>query len=71
MGRIMERVGLALLAVAAVAYIALLLEASLADARAGIMVLAVLGGCLLLFAQALKDRLGNKEDDYYSRNVEK
>ncbi len=71
MSRIMERVGLGLLAIALVAYLALLLDASMADARAGVMILAILGGFILLFAQAIKDRVGNKEDDYYSQNVEK
>ena len=31
--------------------------------------LSFFGGVVLLFGQALKDRMSNKEDDYYNKNV--
>ncbi len=37
----------------------------------GLFGLLVMTGFGLLFIKALTDRLGNEEDNYYSRNVEK
>jgi Tfp pilus assembly protein PilW len=37
----------------------------------GIIGLIVLTGVGVLFIKVLKDRLNNKEDDYYSKNVDK
>ena len=37
----------------------------------GLIGLVALLGVGLLFAKVLQDRLANKEDDYYSKNVEK
>ena len=33
----------------------------------GLVLLLIYGGLFILFIKVLKERLGNKEDDYYSR----
>jgi hypothetical protein len=37
----------------------------------GIIGLVILIGFGLLFVKVLKERLANKEDDYYSKNIDK
>ena len=73
MNNIMDKAGLTLLAVAGLIYLGIVIGASLTvtDSLIGLVVLIALAGCGLMFAQAVKDRLGNEEDDYYSKTVEK
>ena len=37
----------------------------------GLVLLFIYGGLFILFIKVLKERLGNKEDDYYSKEVHK
>ena len=37
----------------------------------GLVLLLIYGGLFILFIKVLKERLGNKEDDYYSKEVHK
>ena len=71
MDNMMQKAGLALLAIAAIVVIAMWISAALTDAVAAVMIFAILGGSGLLLAQAVKDRVSNEEDNYYSKNVEK
>jgi F0F1-type ATP synthase assembly protein I len=71
MNRPMEKIGLLALAIVVVAYIIVLIAASIAAFPIGLIGLLAIGGCALLFLQVVKDRRANKEDDYYSKNVEK
>lgn len=64
-------IGLGLLATSFIGYIIMISVASIEEGGIALLVISVLAGCLLLFAQALKDRLNNSEDNYYAKNVEK
>ena len=66
----MEKTGWALLALAALIYIVILAVLSIAAFPFGILGLIVLIGLGLIFAQVIKDRMSNKDDDYYSKNVD-
>ncbi|MEC7822123.1 MAG: hypothetical protein VYA20_00020 [Candidatus Neomarinimicrobiota bacterium] len=37
----------------------------------GLVLLLIYGGLFILFIKVLRERLGNKEDDYYSKEVHK
>ncbi|GIS42300.1 MAG: hypothetical protein VYE63_01600 [Candidatus Neomarinimicrobiota bacterium] len=37
----------------------------------GLVLLLIYSGLFILFIKVLKERLGNKEDDYYSKEVHK
>jgi high-affinity Fe2+/Pb2+ permease len=37
----------------------------------GIVLLLVYGGLFVLFVKVLRERLSNKEDDYYSKEIRK
>ena len=71
MNRLLEKTGLLLLAVGLIAYIGFLVMMSVALFPEGILGLIVIVGSALIFAQVLKDRLTNAEDDYYAKNVDK
>lgn len=71
MNKPMQVVGFLLLVVAFAIYLVVLIAESLeGDAAVGLMVVLGLAGAALLLLQAYKDRMGNKEDDYYSQNVQ-
>ena len=70
MDKLLMKLGFLLFGLAAVGYLIILIDASLQDdTAAGLIGLLVLGGMALCLLQALKDRLGNKEDDYYAKNL--
>ena len=66
-----EKIGYTCLAVVALCYVAAMLVGLIAAFPFGLIVLLALLGIGVLFIKVLKERLGNKEDDHYSRNVEK
>jgi hypothetical protein len=66
----MERAGYAILFTLAVLWILATIGGMIAVFPAGLIGLVALLGIGLLFAKVLKDRLSNKEDDYYSKNVD-
>lgn len=77
----MEKIGYALLAAAVVVWLGIVLPKSSLEFWPDVLfgMLAVVGfGFLLaivgfgfLFVKALSDRISNKEDDHYSKNVDK
>ena len=60
--------GFALLVVAAIACAGLIITAT--EELSLVMLVTCPAGFGLLFVQVVLDRLGNKEDDYYSKNVD-
>ena len=67
----MEKTAYIILVVVAALWIIALLVGMIAAFPFGIIGLLAIVGFGLLFIKALADRLGNKEDDYYSKNVDK
>jgi hypothetical protein len=66
----MERAGYAILLTLAILWILAIIGGMIAAFPVGIIGLVGLVGIGLLFIKVLKDRLSNKEDDYYSKNVD-
>ncbi|MGR8934926.1 MAG: hypothetical protein ACU837_11135 [Gammaproteobacteria bacterium] len=67
----MENIGYVLLAIVAAVWLIAVLAGMIAAFPLGIIGLLALGGIGLLFAKVVKERLANKEDDYYSKHVDK
>ncbi len=70
----LTKVGYALLGVGAVAYLLIMFSGifkALAPTPFGFVLLLGLLGVGVLFIKVLKDRLQNKEDDYYSSQIDK
>ena len=68
--KLLERTGLLLLALAALGWLALFVGAAATSLPVGLIGLAALLGTALLLLRVLLDRLGNREDDHYDRNVD-
>ena len=66
-----EKIGYSCLGVVAVLYLLAVLGGMIAAFPFGIIGLVVLLGVGVLFIKVLKERLASKEDDHYSRNVER
>ena len=66
-----EKVGFGLLGVVAVIYVLALIVGMIAAWPFGLIGLCLIGGIGLLFWKVLQERLNNKEDDYYAKNVDK
>ncbi len=67
----MERIGYVLLSIVAAGWLIAIFAGMIAAFPFGLIGLLVLLGIGFLFAKVVKDRLENKEDDYYSKNVDK
>jgi len=67
----MEKLGYAVLLVVLIAWIVILIVGLLDAIPEGVIGLAAIFGIGVLFLKVLRDRLRNKEDDYYSKNVKK
>jgi len=67
----MEKIGYILLAIVAAIWIGLMIFGLISAFPAGLIGLVAISGIGILFIKVLKERLENKEDDYYSKNVEK
>lgn len=67
----MENIGYILLAIVAVCWIAAVIIGVIVTFPMGLIGLIAIIGTGILFAKVIKDRLENKEDDHYSKNVEK
>ena len=67
----MEKIGYILLAVVAVCWLIAMLFGMIAAFPFGIVGLLAIIGVGFLFAKVVKDRLSSKEDNHYSKNVEK
>ena len=67
----LERLGYLLLVIVLIAWIYLLIVGLIQAFPEGIIGFVAIAGLGLLFVKVLKDRLKNKEDDYYDKNVKK
>ena len=67
----LERLGYLLLVIALIAWIYLLAVGLIHAFPEGIIGFVAIAGLGLLFFKVLRDRLRNKEDDYYDKNVKK
>jgi hypothetical protein len=65
----MEKIGYVLLAVVALCWLGAMLFGMIATFPVGIIGLVALLGVGFLFAKVLRERIANKEDDYYSKNI--
>ena len=67
----MEKIGYVLLGIAAVCWIIAVIVGVIVAFPVGIIGLIAIVGIGFLFVKVIKDRLENKEDDHYSKNVDK
>lgn len=67
----MENIGYILLGIVAVCWIAAIIIGVIVAFPFGIIGLLAIIGIGFLFIKVIKDRLENKEDDHYSKNIEK
>lgn len=67
----MEKAGYVLLSIVALIYAGAVLFGLIAIFPWGIVGFIAIVGVGLLFARVVADRLGSKEDDHYSQNVER
>ncbi|MBU0517789.1 hypothetical protein KJ564_02480 [bacterium] len=67
----MEKIGYILLGIVAVIWIFAMIAGMIVAFPFGLIGLIAIVGVGFLFIKVLADRLGNKEDDYYSKNVDK
>jgi hypothetical protein len=67
----MENIGYILLGIAAVCWITAVIIGVIVAFPVGLIGLIAIVGIRFLFAKVIKDRIGNKEDDHYSKNIKK
>ncbi len=67
----MENIGYILLGIVAVCWLITMIVGMIAAFPVGIIGLVAIVGIGFMFAKVLKDRLANKEDNHYSKTVEK
>lgn len=67
----MENIGYVLLGIVAICWLIAMIVGMVAAFPFGIIGLIAITGVGFLLAKVIKDRLSNKEDDYYSNNVDK
>jgi len=67
----MEKFGYILLAIVALCWLIAVIVGMIAAFPVGLIGLVTIVGIGFLFAKVLKDRLASKEDDHYSKTVEK
>lgn len=67
----LERLGYLFLIVALIVWIYLLIKGLIMIFPEGIIGFIAITGLGILFLKVVKDRINNKEDDYYDKNVEK
>lgn len=67
----LEKIGYTFLIVALIAWIYLLVKSLVDIFPEGIIGFVAIAGIGFLFIKVLGDRLKNKEDDYYDKNVKK
>ncbi|MDX1408533.1 MAG: hypothetical protein R3330_10380 [Saprospiraceae bacterium] len=66
-----EKIGYSCLAIVAVIYVLVMLAGVIAAFPYGLVILILMLGFGVLLVKVIKERLANKEDDHYSRTVEK
>ena len=67
----MENIGYILLGIVAACWITAIIIGVIVAFPVGIIGLIAITGIGFLFAKVIKDRLENKEDDHYSKNINK
>ncbi len=67
----MENIGYVLLSIVVLLWLIAIGVGLVAAFPVGLIALLPICGLGFLFAQVVKERLANKEDDYYTKNVEK
>ena len=67
----MEKIGYVLLALVAIVWLVVVLTGLVMAWPYGIIGLIGILGLGFLFVKVLSDRMDNKEDDHYSKNVDK
>ncbi|MFP4546914.1 MAG: hypothetical protein ACLFQM_02195 [Fidelibacterota bacterium] len=67
----MEKAGYVLLGIIAVMWFVAIFTGLIVAMPYGLIGLIIIVGFGLLFIKVLKERLESKEDDYYSKNVDK
>ena len=65
----LEKLGYAILVIVAVAWLVIVAVGLISAFPVGMTGLLVIVGLGLLFIKVLRERLKNKEDEYYSENV--
>jgi hypothetical protein len=66
-----EKWGYSLLAIIAIIYLIAMFVGMIAAFPLGILGLVFIAGVGILLIKVLKERLHNKEDDYYNREIDK
>ena len=66
-----EKIGYSCLAILALIYVVVMLFGAIAAFPFGVLILIGMLGVGALLVKVIKERLASKEDDYYSKNVEK
>ena len=66
-----EKIGYLLLAIIVIVYVAAIVYGSIAAFPYGLVGLVLIAGIGVLLVKVIKERLKNKEDDYYSKKVDK
>jgi len=67
----MEYIGYILLGIAVLFWLVAIMVGMVVIFPVGILGFFAIGGIGFLLAQVIKDRLTNKEDDYYTKNIDK
>lgn len=67
----MEKIGYVLLSIVAICWLIAMFAKMIDAFPLGVIGLLALLGIGFLFAKVVRDRLANKEDNYYSKNVDK
>lgn len=67
----MENIGYLLLGIVAIIWLLAIIVGVIVAFPFGLIGLIAILGIGFLFAKVIKDRLGNKEDDHYSKTVDK
>ena len=67
----MEKVAYVLLGIVALCWLVAMLVGMIAAFPFGLIGLVAIAGVGLLFIKVLKERMSSREDDYYSKNVDK
>ena len=67
----MENIGYILLGIVVACWLVALIVGMVAAFPFGVIGLVGIIGVGFLFAKVIRDRLKNREDDYYSKNVDK
>lgn len=67
----LEKIGYAILAVVAACWLGFVIFGVIAALPYGLIGLLAIAGFGVLFVKVLRERLGNKDDDYYSKHVDR